>query len=83
MESRHANDVLFYVKKSFNLFFILSNVNWVVTSSCSTEFVAPVRETKENDATWATKERDFESQKDSPMTFVHRKWVTANKKYFG
>ena len=30
-----------------------------------TEFVAPVRETKENDATWATKEMDFESQKIS------------------
>ena len=57
--------VLFYVKKSFDLVFILSKVDWVVTSPCSTEFVAPVRETKENDATWATKERDFESQKIS------------------
>ena len=38
-------------------------MDWVVTSPCSTEFVAPMRETKENDATWATKERDFESQK--------------------
>ena len=45
--------------------FILFKVDWVVTSPCSTEFVAPVRETKENDATWATKERDFESQKIS------------------
>ena len=53
----------FYVKKSFDLVFILSKVDWVVTSSCSSEFGAPVRETKENDATWATKERDFESQK--------------------
>ena len=40
-------------------------MDWVVTSPYSTEFVAPVRETKENDATWATKERDFESQKIS------------------
>ena len=53
----------FYDKKSFDLVFILSKVDWVVTWPCSTEFVAPVRETKENDATWATKERDFESQK--------------------
>ena len=37
----------------------------VVISPCSTEIVAPVRETKENDATWTTKERDFESQKIS------------------
>ena len=41
--------------------------------------MAPVRETKENDATWATKERDFESQKMS-YDLEHRKWVTANKK---
>ena len=40
-------------------------MDWVVTSPCSTEFVAPVRETKVNDAIWATKERDFESQKIS------------------
>ena len=40
-------------------------MDWVVTSPCSTEFVAPVRETKENYATWATKEMDFESQKIS------------------
>ena len=57
--------VLFYVKKSFDLVFILSKVDWVVTSPYFTEFVAPVRETKENDATWTTKERDFESQKMS------------------
>ena len=64
LESRHANGVIFMLrKKSFDLVFILSKVDWVVTSPCSTEIVAPVRETKENDATWATKERDFESQK--------------------
>ena len=50
-------------KKKIDLAFILAEVDWVVTSPCSTEFVAPVRETKDNDATWATKERDFESQK--------------------
>ena len=71
--------VLFYVKKSFDLIFILSKVDWVVTSLCSTEFVAPMRETKDNEAAWATKERDFESQKMS-YDLVHRKWVTTNKK---
>ena len=54
-------------------------MDWVVTSPCSTEFVAPVRKTKENDTTWATKERDFESQKMS-YDLEHRKWVIANKK---
>ena len=42
--------------------------------------MAPVRETNEIDAAWATKERDFESQKMS-YDLEHRKWVTANKKY--
>ena len=54
-------------------------MDWVVTSPCSTDHVAPVRETNENDATWATKERDFESQKMF-YDLEHRKWVTANKK---
>ena len=62
----------FYDKKSFDLVFILSKVDWVVTSPCSTEPKA--------DATWATKERDFKSQKMS-YDLEHRKWVTANKKY--
>ena len=42
--------------------------------------MAQVRETNENDAAWATKERDFESQKMS-YDLEHRKRVTANKKY--
>ena len=54
-------------------------MDWVVTSPYSTEPVAPVRETNEADAAWATKERDFESQKMS-YDLEHRKWATANKK---
>ena len=69
----------FYVKKRFDLVFILVEVDWLVTSPCSTECVVSVRETNEHDATWATKERDFESQKIS-YALVHRKWITANKK---
>ena len=38
-----------------------------------------MRETNEADAIWATRERDFESQKMS-YDLDHRKWVTANKK---
>ena len=41
--------------------------------------MAPVRETNEADAAWATRERDFASQKMS-CDLEHRKWVTANKK---
>ena len=69
----------FYIKKRFDLVFILAEVDWVVTSPCSTEPVAPVRETNEADATWTTKKRDFESRKMF-YALVHRKWVTANKK---
>ena len=69
----------FYVKKSFDLVFILSKVDWVVTSPCSTEPVAPVRETSEVDAVWATNEWDFESRKMS-YALVYRKWVIANQK---
>ena len=57
----------------------MAEVDWVVTSPCPTKPVAPVRETNEADATWATRERDFASQKMS-YDLEQRKWVTANKK---
>ena len=37
-------------KKKIDLTFILAEVDWVVTSSCPTEPVAPVRETNKADA---------------------------------
>ena len=43
-------------KKKIDLAFILSEVDWVVTSPCPTEPVAPVRETNEADVAWATRE---------------------------
>ena len=67
-------------RKKIDLAFILAEVDWVVTTSCSTEPVAPVRETNEADVVWATRERDFASQKIS-YDLEHRKWVTTNKKY--
>ena len=36
-------------KKKIDLAFILAEVDWVVTSQCSAEPVAPVRETNEAD----------------------------------
>ena len=42
--------------KKIDLAFILAEVDWVVTSPCPTEPVAPVRETNEADAAWATRE---------------------------
>ena len=74
-----CNYCYFYVKKKIDLAFILAEMDWVVTSPCPTDPVAPVRKTDETDATWATRERDFESQKMS-YDLEHRKWVTANKK---
>ena len=69
-----------YVKEKFDLAFILTEVDWVVTLLCPTDPVASVRETNETDATWATKEREFASQRMS-YDLEHRKWVTINKKY--
>ena len=66
-------------KKKFDLAFILAEVDQVDTSPCPTEPVASVRETNEADVAWATRERDFASQKIS-YDLKHRKWVTANKK---
>ena len=67
-------------KKKIDLAFILAEVDWVVTTPCPTEPVAPVWETNEANAAWATRERDFASQRMS-YDLAHRKWVTANKKY--
>ena len=67
------------MKGKIDLAFILAEVDWVVTSSCPTEPVVPMRERNAADAAWTTKERDFESQKMS-YDLEHRKWVTANKK---
>ena len=66
-------------KKKIDLAFILAEVDWTVTSPCSIEPMAQVRETNEADAAWATRERDFASLKMS-YDLEHRKWVTANKK---
>ena len=67
------------VKKRFDLAFILFELDWVVTSPCPTKPVAPVKKTNEADAAWATRERDFASQRMS-YDLEHRKWVTTNKK---
>ena len=67
-------------KKKIDLAFILTEVDWVVTSSYPIEHVTPMRKTNEADAAWTTRERDFASQKMS-YDLEHRKWVTANKKY--
>ena len=48
-------------KKKIDLTFILAEMNWVVTSPCLTEPVAPVREINEAKTAWATRERDFAS----------------------
>ena len=66
-------------KKKIDLAFILAEVDWVVTTPCPREPVAPVRETDETDAAWQNRERDFAPVKMS-YDLEHRKWVTANKK---
>jgi hypothetical protein len=67
-------------KKRIDLAFVLAEVDWVVTTPCPTEPMAPVRETNESDADWQMKERDY-----APIQIAYdlqkQKWVNANKKY--
>jgi hypothetical protein len=66
-------------KKKIDLAFVLAEVDWVVTTPCPTEPVAPVRETNESNADWQKKERDH-----APIQMAYdlqkQKWVNANKK---
>jgi hypothetical protein len=66
-------------KKKIDLIFILAEVDWVVTTSCPTEPVAPVREANESDADWQKRERDHAPEQ---MTYnlQKQKWANANKK---
>ena len=64
-------------KKKIDLAFILVEVDWVVTTPCPKEPVAPVRETDETDAAWQNRERDFAPVKMS-FDLENRKWVTTN-----
>jgi hypothetical protein len=43
-------------KKKIDLAFVLAKVDWVVTTPCPSEPVAPVRETNESDADWQKRE---------------------------
>jgi hypothetical protein len=45
-------------KKKIDLTFVLDEVDRVVTTSCPTEPMAPVREANESDVDWQKRERD-------------------------
>jgi hypothetical protein len=59
--------------------FILAEVDWVVTTPCPTEPVAPMREANKTNAAWQTKQRDFAPIKIS-YDLDHKTWVIANQK---
>jgi hypothetical protein len=42
-------------KKNIYLPFVLAKVDWVVTTPCPTELVAPVREINEAESSWQTR----------------------------
>jgi hypothetical protein len=68
-------------KKKIDLAFVLAEVNWLVTTPCPTEPVAPVRETNESDADWQKKERDHAPiQMAYDLQKQKQKWINANKK---
>ena len=66
-------------KKKIDLAFVLAEVDWVVTTPCPTEPVAPVRETDEAESAWQNRQRDH-APKQMAYDLEHRKWVIANKK---
>jgi hypothetical protein len=65
--------------KKIDLAFVLAEVDWVVTTPCPTEPVAPVRETNKSDADWQKRERDH-----APIQMAYdlqkQKWVNTYKK---
>jgi hypothetical protein len=46
-------------KKNIDLAFVLAEVDWVVTTPCLNEPVAPVRYTNETDVDWQKRETMF------------------------
>jgi hypothetical protein len=76
----HKDDNYNEWKKKIDLAFVLAEVDWVVTTPCPTEPMAPVRETNESDVDCQKKERDH-----TPIQIAYdlqkQKWVNANKKY--
>jgi hypothetical protein len=66
-------------KKKIDLAFVLLEMDWVVTTPCPNELVAPLRETDEAESAWQTRQRD-RAPKQMAYKLEHRKWVIANKK---
>jgi hypothetical protein len=66
-------------KKKIDLAFVLTEVDWVITTPCPTEPVALVREANESDADWQKRERNH-----APIQMTYdlqnQKWVNTNKK---
>ena len=59
-------------KKKIDLAFILTEVDWVLTTACPTEPEEPVRKENETDAAWQNRQRDFAPLKMS-YDLEHRK----------
>jgi hypothetical protein len=58
----------------------LAEVDWIVTTPCPTEPVAPVRKANESDADWQKRERDHVPEQMA-YDLQKQKWVNANKIY--
>jgi hypothetical protein len=62
-----------------DLFFIMAEMDWVLTAPVPKEPVAPVRETTETDAAWQQRELAYQQSKRK-YDSDHTKWYPANKK---
>ena len=65
--------------KKLELFFIMAEMDWVLTTPEPTEPVAPVRDDTDTDASWKQKELFFQKSKEK-YEKDYARWVPANKK---
>jgi hypothetical protein len=66
-------------RKKVDLAFVCAEVDWVMDTLQPVKPIEPVRDTKDDDAAWDKKEKDY-----APVELAYvpenQKWVNANKK---
>ena len=65
--------------KKLELFFIMNDMDWILTTPEPIEPVAPVRDAAETDASWKLREILHKKNREE-YEKAHAKWIPANKK---
>jgi hypothetical protein len=66
-------------RKKVDLAFVCAEVDWVVDTSQPVKPIEPVRDAKDDDATWDQKKKDH-APVELAYVLENQKWVNANKK---